>query len=103
MIIDTAKQVLEIEADAITRLTRSIGPSFEKLAQTICAATGRVVISGIGKSGLIGKKIVATLVSTGTSAIFLHPVEALHGDLGMVTKDDVLIAISNSGVTRELT
>ena len=102
MIIDKAKEVLKIEADSILQLTNKIGASFETLVNTICNSRGRVIISGIGKSGLIGKKIVATLVSTGTNSMFLHPVEALHGDLGMVSKEDVFIAISNSGETSEL-
>jgi len=102
MIIEKAKEVLQIEADSILKLTDSIDNSFEQLVNIICSSSGRVVISGIGKSGLIGKKIVATLVSTGTNSMFLHPVEAVHGDLGMVSKDDVFIAISNSGETNEL-
>ncbi|WP_457552014.1 KpsF/GutQ family sugar-phosphate isomerase [Desulfobacula sp.] len=102
MIIEKAKEVLQIEADSILKLTRNINVSFEDLVNAICGSTGRVIISGIGKSGLIGKKIVATLISTGTNSIFLHPVEALHGDLGMVSKEDVFIAISNSGETSEL-
>ncbi|MCD4677143.1 MAG: KpsF/GutQ family sugar-phosphate isomerase [Desulfobacula sp.] len=102
MIIEKAKEVLKIEADSILKLTQNINASFEELVNTICSSTGRVVISGIGKSGLIGKKIVATLISTGTNSMFLHPVEALHGDLGMVSRDDVFIAISNSGETSEL-
>lgn len=102
MIIDKAREVLQIEAQSILNLSENINSSFEKLVDVICSSSGRVVITGIGKSGLIGKKIVATLVSTGTNSIFLHPVEALHGDLGMVAKDDVFIAISNSGETEEL-
>lgn len=102
MIIEKAKEVLQIEADSILKLKDNITPEFEELVNTICGTTGRVVISGIGKSGLIGKKIVATLISTGTNSMFLHPVEAVHGDLGMVSKDDVFIGISNSGETREL-
>jgi len=102
MIIDKAKEVLKIEADCILQLTQKIGTSFETLVNTICSSRGRVIISGIGKSGLIAKKIVATLISTGTNSMFLHPVEALHGDLGMVSKEDVFIAISNSGETHEL-
>ncbi|MCF6249253.1 MAG: KpsF/GutQ family sugar-phosphate isomerase [Desulfobacula sp.] len=102
MIIEKAKEVLQIEADSILKLQQNITPSFEKLVNAICSSNGRVIISGIGKSGLIAKKIVATLVSTGTNSMFLHPVEALHGDLGMVSKDDVFIAISNSGETSEL-
>ncbi len=102
MIIEKAIDVLKIEADSILTLASHIDSDFEDLVNAICRSTGRVIISGIGKSGLIGKKIVATLVSTGTNAIFLHPVEALHGDLGMVCRDDVFIAISNSGETSEL-
>ena len=102
MIIDKAREVLKIEADSILKLMENIDSSFEEVVNTICSSTGRVVISGIGKSGLIGKKIVATLISTGTNSMFLHPFEALHGDLGMVNKDDVFIAISNSGETSEL-
>jgi len=102
MIIDKAKEALKIEADSILKLTQKINASFETLVNAICNSSGRVIISGIGKSGLIGKKIVATLISTGTNSIFLHPVEALHGDLGMVSKEDIFIAISNSGETSEL-
>ncbi|MGD9731433.1 MAG: SIS domain-containing protein [Desulfamplus sp.] len=102
MIIDQAISVLKQEAESILHLTEKIGYDFEKMVDVICSSTGRVIISGIGKSGLIGRKIVATLCSTGTNAMFLHPVEAMHGDLGMVSKDDVFIAISNSGETGEL-
>ena len=102
MIIEQAKEVLKIEAESILRLTHTIDSSFEELVNSIINSSGRVIISGIGKSGLIGKKIAATLLSTGTNSIFLHPVEALHGDLGMVSRDDVFIAISNSGETAEL-
>ncbi|MFH2060428.1 MAG: KpsF/GutQ family sugar-phosphate isomerase [Pseudomonadota bacterium] len=102
MILDIAKDVLKIESDSILKLSDHIGEAFETLVNDICQSSGRVIISGIGKSGLIAKKIVATLISTGTNSIFLHPVEALHGDLGMVSMDDVFIAISNSGETTEL-
>ena len=102
MIIQDAKDVLEIEAQCLLNLTERIGASFETLVNAICDSTGRVIISGIGKSGLIGRKIAATLSSTGTNAMFLHPVEAVHGDLGMVGPEDVFIAISNSGETEEL-
>ncbi|MBF0302760.1 MAG: KpsF/GutQ family sugar-phosphate isomerase [Desulfamplus sp.] len=102
MIIDEAISVLKQEAESVLHLTEKIGYDFERMVEVICNSTGRVVISGIGKSGLIGRKIVATLCSTGTNAMFLHPVEAMHGDLGMVSKDDVFIAISNSGETGEL-
>ena len=102
MIIPTAIDVLEIEAQSILSLAAKLDASFETLVQDICASPGRVIISGIGKSGLIGRKIAATLSSTGTNAMFLHPVEAVHGDLGMVSPNDVFIAISNSGETSEL-
>ena len=102
MIIKDAVNVLKTEAQSILDLIEKIDSSFEQMVELICASTGRVIISGIGKSGLIGKKIVATLTSTGTNSIFLHPVEAMHGDLGIVTKDDIVIVISNSGETEEL-
>lgn len=102
MVIEEAINVLKLEADSILHLTEKIDADFEKMVEIICNATGRVIVSGIGKSGLIGRKIVATLSSTGTNALFLHPVEAMHGDLGMVSRDDVFIAISNSGETSEL-
>jgi len=102
MIIDNAKKVLQIEADSILNLITKIDISFKKLVEDICQSRGRVIITGIGKSGLIGRKIAATLSSTGTNSLFLHPVEAVHGDLGMVSRDDVVIAISNSGETSEL-
>jgi len=102
MIIEQAKKVLKIESDSILRLIHTINSSFEDLVYSILNSSGRVIISGIGKSGLIGKKISATLLSTGTNSIFLHPIEALHGDLGMVNRNDVFIAISNSGETMEL-
>ncbi len=102
MIIQKAIDVLKAEAQSIRDLTNKIDKSFETLVDSICISKGRVVITGIGKSGLIGKKIVATLTSTGTHAIFLHPVEALHGDLGSVQAADIVLAISNSGETEEL-
>jgi arabinose-5-phosphate isomerase len=97
-----AKEVLKIEAECILGLIPKLDEHFSKAVDTIFRAKGRVIVSGIGKSGLIGRKIVATFTSTGTPAIFLHPVEGMHGDLGIVTKGDVLIAISNSGETAEL-
>ncbi|HKK99675.1 MAG TPA: KpsF/GutQ family sugar-phosphate isomerase [Desulfotignum sp.] len=102
MIIPTAIDVLHIEAQSILGLASKLDAAFETLVQDICASPGRVIVSGIGKSGLIGRKIAATLSSTGTNAMFLHPVEAVHGDLGMVSPHDVFIAISNSGETSEL-
>jgi len=102
MIIENARKVLKIEAESILTLIHKVDISFENLVKDICRSRGRVIITGIGKSGLIGRKIAATLSSTGTNALFLHPVEAVHGDLGMVSRDDVVIAISNSGETSEL-
>ncbi len=100
--IKQAKEVLKIEAESILNLVDRVGADFSMAVETIYGAKGRVIVTGIGKSGLVGKKIVATLTSTGTPAIFLHPVEGLHGDLGIVTRDDVMLAISNSGETSEL-
>ena len=101
-IIRRAQDVLKIEAQSILRLVDTIDNNFARAVNLICKSKGRVIITGIGKSGLIGRKIVATLTSTGTPALFLHPVEGLHGDLGIVTREDILLAISNSGETREL-
>ncbi|MGD0022027.1 MAG: SIS domain-containing protein, partial [Smithellaceae bacterium] len=100
--IKRAKEVLKIEAQSILNLTEKIDINFSRAVDLIYISRGRVIITGIGKSGLIGRKIVATLTSTGTQALFLHPVEGIHGDLGIVTKEDILLAISNSGETREL-
>lgn len=101
-ITEQVKDVLKIEAQAIIDLVDRVGPEFEKAVQLILDSKGRVILTGIGKSGLVGRKISATLNSTGTPSLFLHPVEAIHGDLGMVTSDDILIAISNSGQTLEI-
>ena len=101
-ILNIAKRVLKIEADAVLALTERLNSNFEKAVEIIYGSKGRVVVTGMGKSGLVGKKIAATLASTGTPAFFLHPAEASHGDLGMVTSNDVIIAISNSGETEEL-
>ncbi|MEI8173346.1 MAG: KpsF/GutQ family sugar-phosphate isomerase [Deltaproteobacteria bacterium] len=100
--IKRAKEVLRIEAECISNLIDKVDASFAEAVDIIYKSKGRVIVTGIGKSGLIGKKIVATLTSTGTQATFLHPVEGMHGDLGIVTKNDVLLAISNSGETDEL-
>ena len=102
MLLDEAKQVLQIEADGILNLIDRLDQRFEKMVDAIMKSTGRIIISGIGKSGLVGRKITATLNSTGTRSLFLHPVEAMHGDLGMVCADDVFIAMSYSGETDEL-
>ena len=101
-ILDVAKRVLQKEADAVLALIEKLGTNFEKAVDLIYMSRGRVVVTGMGKSGLVGKKIAATLASTGTPAFFLHPAEASHGDLGMVTSDDAIIAISNSGETEEI-
>lgn len=101
-IIDVAKKVLETEAEALHALAARLSSDFEKAVAIVHEIKGRVVVTGMGKSGLVGKKIAATLASTGTPAFFLHPAEASHGDLGMVTERDAIIAISNSGETEEL-
>jgi len=101
-IIEVAKKVLKTEAEAISSLVERVGKEFEKAVDMIYNSKGRVVVTGMGKSGIVGKKIAATLASTGTPAFFMHPAEASHGDLGMVTSDDVVIAISNSGETEEI-
>jgi arabinose-5-phosphate isomerase len=97
-----AREVLAIEAAAVNGLITSLDDSFPAAIERILDATGRVIVCGMGKSGIVGKKIAATLASTGTPAFFMHPGEAFHGDLGMVTPDDIFIAISNSGETEEL-
>jgi len=100
--IAAAKEVLEIEARAINELATHIDHRFEQAIRILLQCRGRVVVSGIGKSGHIARKIAATLASTGTPAFFVHPAEASHGDLGMVTREDVFVALSNSGETAEL-
>ncbi|MBU0729732.1 MAG: KpsF/GutQ family sugar-phosphate isomerase [Proteobacteria bacterium] len=102
MDITQAKEVLRIEAEGLFSLVDKIGSDFEKAISLIMECPSRVIISGIGKSGIIGQKIAATLNSTGTSSFFLHPVEAMHGDLGVVDPRDVVLAISYSGETAEL-
>jgi arabinose-5-phosphate isomerase len=101
-IVADARRVLRLEAAALDALEQRIGPDFVAAVELILRATGRVVVGGIGKSGIIGRKIAATLTSTGTPAIFLHPVEALHGDLGIVGREDVAILLSKSGESDEL-
>ena len=97
-----ARQVLATEASAITMLARRLGEPFVAAVELIINCRGRVVVSGIGKSGHVGRKLAATLASTGTPAFFVHPAEASHGDLGMITPDDVVLMLSNSGETDEL-
>ncbi|RMD55603.1 MAG: KpsF/GutQ family sugar-phosphate isomerase, partial [Nitrospirae bacterium] len=101
-LIKEAKEALRIEAEAVYALIDRIDERFVRAVEIIASCRGRVVVTGMGKSGLIGKKIAATLASIGTPSIFLHPAEGSHGDLGMVSKGDVVIAISNSGETAEI-
>lgn len=101
-IIEKGKNVIRIESEAVINLSKSINADFVKAVEVILKCKGRVVLTGMGKSGLIARKIVATLNSTGTASIFLHPTDALHGDLGMVRIEDVVILISKSGMTDEL-
>ena len=100
--LDTARRVIATEADGLTALSASLGDSFDRAVETILATRGRVVVSGMGKSGHIGRKIAATFASTGTPSQFVHPAEASHGDLGMVTEGDAVMVISNSGETPEI-
>ena len=101
-IIQKAIEVLKIEADGIINLVDRIDDNFSKMIEQACSSSGRLILSGIGKSGIVGRKIVATLNSTGTRSLFLHPVEAMHGDLGQVSRDDIFMVLSNSGETDEL-
>ncbi|MCB2226804.1 MAG: KpsF/GutQ family sugar-phosphate isomerase [Desulfarculaceae bacterium] len=101
-ILKKAREVLAIEAEGIERLKKRLDTSFEQTVQLILDSPGKVITTGIGKSGIVARKIQATLSSTGTTALFLHPVEALHGDLGVVMKGDVVLALSHSGKTHEL-
>ncbi|OEU48108.1 MAG: arabinose-5-phosphate isomerase [Desulfobulbaceae bacterium S3730MH12] len=102
MSIEEAKEVLLVEEQGLAAVREKIGSEFVKAVESVQSCNGRLVITGIGKSGLVGQKISATLNSTGTPSFFLHPVEAMHGDLGMVMKSDVILAISYSGETGEL-
>ncbi len=99
---NTARRVIEIEAAGLNALAQSLDGAFHAAVETILRAKGRVIVSGMGKSGHIARKIAATLASTGTPAQFVHPAEASHGDLGMVTREDVALVLSNSGETPEL-
>ncbi|MBI1938459.1 MAG: KpsF/GutQ family sugar-phosphate isomerase [Ignavibacteriales bacterium] len=101
-IISKGKQAVKIEGEAVLNLVNSIDKEFVKAVNAILESKGRVVFTGMGKSGIVARKIVATLNSTGTAAIYMHPTDALHGDLGMVRKDDIVIIISKSGHTEEL-
>ena len=100
--IAIARRVLQLEADALSQLSSSLDARFVKAVDTILAAKGRVICTGIGKSGHVARKIAATMASTGTQAYFVHATEASHGDLGMIGQDDVVLALSRSGETREL-
>jgi len=101
-IIKKGKEVIKIEAEAVLNLESSINEEFAKAVKIISESKGRVIITGMGKSGLVARKIVATLNSTGTASVYLHPTDALHGDLGMVRAEDVVILISKSGNTEEI-
>jgi len=100
--LEQAKAVLRIESEAITRMAKRLDDRFEKAVRLILECRGRTVVTGMGKSGIIGKKISSTLASTGTPSLFLHPAEGSHGDLGMVARGDVAVALSNSGETEEI-
>jgi arabinose-5-phosphate isomerase len=101
-LLEVAREVLDIEVEALSEVRRQLGAGFEAAVRRISCCTGRLVVTGIGKSGLVGRKIAATLSSTGTPSFFLHPVEGAHGDMGMIRSEDVVLAISNSGETDEL-
>ncbi|MFT5636898.1 MAG: arabinose-5-phosphate isomerase [Cognaticolwellia sp.] len=100
--LNVAREVIAIEIQALKALSENLTPDFSHAVDTILSTSGRTIICGMGKSGIIGKKIAASFASTGTPSFFMHPGEAFHGDLGMVTSDDVFIAISNSGETDEV-
>jgi len=102
MVLKKAIEVLNVEAEGLLQLADRVDESFVELVNIIYESSGRVIVGGIGKSGIVGRKIVATLNSTGTRSLFIHPVEAMHGDLGMVCPDDIFLALSNSGETDEL-
>ncbi len=102
MSVEAAQRVLKIEEEGLAAVRANIGEEFVAAVDAVLNCSGRVIITGIGKSGLVGQKICATLNSTGTSSLFLHPVEAMHGDLGIVGRDDLVLAISYSGETAEL-
>jgi len=101
-LVDRGRRVLALEADAVRRIADGLGPAFAAAIELLAAAKGRVIVSGVGKSGLIARKIAATFTSTGTPATFLHPVDSLHGDLGIVGRDDVAVVLSKSGSSDDL-
>ncbi|HEX2189640.1 MAG TPA: KpsF/GutQ family sugar-phosphate isomerase [Longimicrobiaceae bacterium] len=100
--LERARRVVRMEAEAVAALEGRIGEAFGSVVEAVLASPGRVIVSGIGKSGIVGRKVAATLTSTGTPAVFLHPVEALHGDLGVVGPGDVAVLLSKSGESEEL-
>ena len=100
--IKIAREVLELEAEELTRCAKNLGSEIEDAVDIVMATKGKLIVTGVGKSGLVGAKIAATLASTGTSSFFLHPTEAMHGDLGMIGKNDAVLAISYSGESEEL-
>ena len=102
VLIASARKTLKIELDAVASLSDRIDESFARACEIILKSSGRVVVIGMGKSGHIGRKIAATLASTGTTAMFVHPAEASHGDIGMIASNDVVLALSNSGSPEEL-
>ena len=101
-LVDRGKRVLALEAAAVQRLADTLGPAFARAVEILAGAKGRLIVSGVGKSGLLARKIAATFTSTGTPATFLHPVDSLHGDLGIVSRDDVAVVLSKSGASDEL-
>ena len=101
MTIQKAKEVIKIEAQAVSNLAKKVDQRFVKAVDMVVKCRGRVIIAGMGKTGIVGRKIAATLSSTGTPSIFMHSAEAVHGDLGQVTREDLLIVISSSGETEE--
>ena len=101
-LVQIGRRVIDTEAIALSALSSSLDQNFSNAVELILAATGRVIVSGMGKSGHIARKIASTLASTGTPAHFVHPAEASHGDLGMIVKGDIVIILSNSGETPEL-
>ncbi|MGA8832727.1 MAG: SIS domain-containing protein, partial [Desulfomonilaceae bacterium] len=101
--LDIGREALEIEIEGIRSVISRLDVNFETVVDLLYSLRGRIIVTGVGKSGIIGRKIAATFTSTGSPAIFVHPVEGLHGDVGIVGRDDALIAISNSGETTEIT
>ena len=102
MILEAARRVLQIEADSVREQIGNLGPEFERAVEEVATSPGRLCVTGLGKSGLIGQKLAATLASTGTPAYFLHAAEASHGDLGMLVAGDTVLALSFSGETPEV-